>query len=216
MSDAASKLLALRPLHRLPVQPPLTALVLDDVAFDRRRLIRACEKAGIAAEFREAGSLAEFRACLEAVQFDLVFVDYRLPDGDGLAAMTLLAADGRHADVATIMIAGDLDAAVAVEAMKAGCSDYINKADIGPAALQRAVSSAVGNATLRREIATMLSLHDALRQAMARLAETAGGALRADLENLIAAAGPGAAPSSARRLRDFLDEVGAYVRLGGS
>jgi hypothetical protein len=34
--------------------------------------------------------------------------------------------------------------------------------------------------------------------------------MRADLETLIAAAGRGAAPVSARRLRGFLDEIAAY------
>lgn len=199
-----------KPVAGLSAPPPLKALLLDDVAFDRRRLIRACERAGVNAEFTEVATLAALQAALEATVFDLVFIDYRLPDGNGLAALGQVMADPRHADCATIMVAGEADASVAVEALKSGCSDYIGKADFGPAALNMAVTNAVSRAAKRRQISTLLGLNGVLCAALDRLAGEAGTEMRADLETLIAAAGRGAAPVSARRLRGFLDEIAAY------
>ena len=181
------------------------------MAFDRLRLIRACDRAGIQAEFTEVPTVAAFTRALAAGVFDVVFIDYRLTDGDGLVALARLLEDPRHADCASIMIAGDTDAAVAVEALKAGCCDYIGKSDISPASLHRAVTNAVEKASLRRQISSVLGLHDFLRQAMSRLAASADAGLRADLDRLIVAAGPGAPPDGARRLRDFLDSVAAYA-----
>lgn len=57
--------------------------------------------------------------------FDLVAVDYHLPDMDGLEL--LLVIRSRHPDLPIIMITGVGSEQTAVEAMKSGATDYVAK-----------------------------------------------------------------------------------------
>jgi two-component system NtrC family response regulator len=58
-------------------------------------------------------------------QFDVVVLDIRLPDADGIELLTELKQ--RYPDVEVIMITGHGDVDTAVEAMKIGAYDYITK-----------------------------------------------------------------------------------------
>ena len=126
------------------------ALIIDDNEIDRRRLKSFCDKSGLTLEFTDADSLAEMRVALDAAEFDPIFIDYRLDDGDGLRALELIKRHPKNCFAATIMIAGIAQTTVAVAALKAGCSDYILKDSLDPAWLHRAVVNAIEKSQLRR------------------------------------------------------------------
>lgn len=140
----------------------LLVLILDDSTFDRRRLVRECEGTGLNFRFREIASLTALEEALDAERFDLAFVDYRLNDGDGLMALEKIYAHPRHGSCATIMIAGDADARIAVRALKVGCSDYIEKSTISPNSIHRAVLNAIQKSALQHDVSTSRSRNDAL------------------------------------------------------
>jgi FixJ family two-component response regulator len=67
----------------------------------------------------------EFLDTLKYASFDLVAVDYNLPDTDGMQILSAVRAE--RTDVPVIMITGVGSEQTAVEAMKSGASDYIAK-----------------------------------------------------------------------------------------
>jgi two-component system, sensor histidine kinase and response regulator len=73
--------------------------------------------------------------------FDCVFLDYRLPDGDGLSLVTAIRNAGIK--IPLIVLTGQGDEQIAVELMKAGASDYIAKGKMSAESLSRSLQNAL-------------------------------------------------------------------------
>ena len=142
-------------------------LIVDDSKTDRMRILRLCESAGLSFLATEVATLKEMRAALEATNFDLVFIDYLLTGESGLDAIDLL---NQHPDqrAASIMVAGEGQIGIAVEAMRRGCSDYMTKADLSVPSLQKSVATAIErrmmSMSLQEERALRLSLERSVRK----------------------------------------------------
>ena len=80
---------------------------------------------------------------------DCLLLDYRLPDMDGLEFLARLRAERR---VPVIILTGQGNEAVAVEAMKSGAQDYLLKGTVTRQSLQSAVRNAVEKVALQREV----------------------------------------------------------------
>ncbi len=77
-------------------------------------------------EVRTAGTLARGLAVANESTPDVVILDRRLPDGDGIDAIQTIRADGASAPLVLIATAyGDVENAV--EALRAGAFDYLTK-----------------------------------------------------------------------------------------
>ena len=85
-------------------------------------------------------------AALAKQPWDLIIADYRLPDFDAPAALSLLHESGR--DIPFIVVSGALGEELAVAIMRAGAQDYLLKADL--ARLAPAVEREIGDARTRR------------------------------------------------------------------
>src|SRR5688572_30307588 len=100
-------------------------------------------------EVVEAGSVSE--ALQQTGAFDAAILDYRLPDGDGVAVMkALLLADP---DLPVVMLTANKDVDTIVEAIKAGAADYVTKPfeiDDVELRLSRALEATRGRRELRR------------------------------------------------------------------
>src|SRR6266566_4468209 len=84
----------------------------------------------LAAEMRSAPGLKAGLNVLARDEFDLVMLDVCVPDGAGLANVSLIKAE---APELPIIVAGDLDdETVAVEAVHAGAQDYLVKSQLTP------------------------------------------------------------------------------------
>lgn len=70
-------------------------------------------------------SAGEFLKQYEAIDFDLVAVDFHLPDMDGLELLSIIRSE--KPDVPIVIITGVGSEQTAVEAMKSGAADYITK-----------------------------------------------------------------------------------------
>jgi signal transduction histidine kinase len=154
---------------------PIRLLIVDDSAEDRelyRRLLAQDPEHSY--RFLEAETGEEgLREALDQAP-DCLLLDYRLPDVDGLEFLSRLLAERL---VPVIVLTGQGNEAVAVEAMKGGAQDYLLKGSIERERLQHAVSNAIEKVTLRRKVG----------ERTAELAE-ANAALRRmydDLETLV-------------------------------
>ena len=119
----------------------IKALILDDNNFDRKRLRRLARQTGVPLEFTDCASLIAFEKHLDINVFQIVFIDYRLPEGNGLQALRILEKHKRNASAAPILIAGDVDAEVVAAAFKQGCADYIAKHNVDTRSLRHALLS---------------------------------------------------------------------------
>jgi two-component system, sensor histidine kinase and response regulator len=110
-------------------------LVIDDDAVDRMAVIRAFRDADFRTEITESIDCASGIALATSQQFDCIFIDYRLPDGNGIELLHKLRQQGIRVPI--ISLTGQHDDRIAVDLMKAGASDYLSKSQISPAQLRQ-------------------------------------------------------------------------------
>jgi len=100
-----------------------------------------------------AGGVAESRAAMTGRDFDLVLLDFRLPDGDGLEILREMRAAGRPEPI--VFVTTQASAATAVEAMKLGAADYVVKEEGYLAIVPFVVRDVLERTRLRRERAEL-------------------------------------------------------------
>ncbi len=127
----------------------LKILVVDDDDVDRMAVRRALKTAGVEMALSEAVDCSSAIAELKNNTFDCIFLDYLLPDRDGLS----LVEDLRQAKVSTpiIVLTGQGDEQIAVDLMKAGATDYLPKSKVSPDRLSRILRNAVRLYRLEQE-----------------------------------------------------------------
>lgn len=128
----------------------LRILVLDDDEVDRMAVCRALSKIEVSVDVSEASNYEEATTYLNNNQLDCVFLDYRLPGKDGLAVVKEVRDSGNK--IPLIVLTGQGDEQIAVEIMKAGASDYINKSRISPQLLGKTLQNAIRMYQAERKI----------------------------------------------------------------
>ena len=131
---------------------PMRLLVIDDNELDRQRLLRLCRKAGLNFDATEVAATSELLEQLDLVAFDVVFIDYYLAGDTGLDALEILKRHPRQRDCAAIMLAGEGQLTIAVEAMRQGCSDYLTKAMMNVDTLQKSIATALERQIMKAEM----------------------------------------------------------------
>ncbi|MBY5971251.1 response regulator [Ferrimonas balearica] len=129
-----------------PAEPEPTlidVLVLDDSRFDALQLQRDCRSTDLPVRVSIASGIEEFRQMLQARRYHVVFIDYLLPDGDGLAAQEMLRGIEKNDQAPVVMISGEARHDVAVEAIRSGCIDYKAKTDLDRDALKSLILRAL-------------------------------------------------------------------------
>ncbi|MFV2072239.1 MAG: PAS domain S-box protein [Thermoanaerobaculales bacterium] len=117
-------------------------LQLEDDAIDAELITSTLERSGLNFEVVLVDTREAFVAAFESGGFDLVLADYSLPAFDGITALGIVRE--RHSQVPFILVSGTLGEEVAIEALKAGATDYVlknNLSRLAPAA-RRALDEA--------------------------------------------------------------------------
>jgi DNA-binding NtrC family response regulator len=131
---------------------PATILVVDDEHLIRWSLEQQLRREGHSILLAETG--ADALRIAQAETPDLVLLDMRLPDADGLAILERLRAGDPESLVIMITAHGGVESAV--RAMKLGAHDYIIK-PFDMEELKLTVKKALETRTLRREVARFQS-----------------------------------------------------------
>ncbi len=98
-------------------------LIIDDERSIRRALGEILEFEGFEVSDAEDGK--QGLELIEKVDFDLVFCDIKMPGMDGMEVLDFIHAS--HADIPVVMISGHGTIETAVEAIKKGAFDFIEK-----------------------------------------------------------------------------------------
>ena len=113
-----------------PIGSPLRlrCLVIEDNAFDQKRMERLLRETGINQESAYCGTVADAEAILFSVKFDLLMIDYRLPDGNAIALLNDLRRSGqKNAETPAILFSGEDSEDLRVPGRSAGFSSVMTK-----------------------------------------------------------------------------------------
>ncbi|MBD2437759.1 PAS domain-containing protein [Nostoc sp. FACHB-110] len=128
-------------------------LIIDDSPEDRELYRRYLLRDGdYSYKFLEASQGKQGIKLFQQHQPDAILLDYRLPDLDGLELLSQLKSLLAQPYLPAIMVTGQGNEAIAVQAMKAGAQDYLVKEQITPEGLQLAVQGAIENVELRNQL----------------------------------------------------------------
>jgi PAS domain S-box-containing protein len=119
----------------------ISILVVDDDELDRLAVRRALKASGLDVHVAEAEDNASALKSLSTMPIDCILLDYRLPGTDGLAVLRTVRSTGIKIPI--IMMTGQGDEQLAVEIMKAGATDYLNKGKMSSETLVKSVRAAL-------------------------------------------------------------------------
>ncbi len=117
-------------------------LHIEDDATDRKAIRRYLATEMPEAKILEAHDCARGLLEIENNHFDCVFLDYQLPDSDGIQFLKkLMLAEYRCPPI--LFLTGQGDELLAVQALKNGAADYIPKNNLSASSLGRCIKNAI-------------------------------------------------------------------------
>lgn len=108
-----------------PRSDSLRILIVEDSTADLQLLTRTLEAAGYVVEYQQVQTAAAMRRALLQHPWDFVVSDHSLPEFDALGALELTREYQPAAPF--IIVSGDIDEAMAIDAMRRGSCDYVFK-----------------------------------------------------------------------------------------
>ena len=156
---------------------PLRLLLVEDSEADAKLVLRMLKLGGFNVQSERVESAPTMAAALERQAWDAVISDYTMPQFTGLDALNILRSAGL--DIPFILTSGTVGEEIAVDALKAGASDYVLKGNLSrlPNVLKRELREAAIRAehrqAQRKLVESEAGLHRA--QLMAKLAHVITG-----------------------------------------
>ncbi|MEZ2318497.1 MAG: GAF domain-containing protein [Microcoleus sp.] len=136
----------------LEVPRPYTVLLIDDSEVDRatyrRFLMEDRDRTYEIVEFDNGEDALEW--CQQKIP-DIFLLDYLLPDMDGLELLQQLQQQTGRNTLPVIMFTGQGNLQIAVDLLKSGAQDYLDKSQITPQILQKSISYILRQSQLIRE-----------------------------------------------------------------
>jgi signal transduction histidine kinase len=120
---------------------PLRLLIVDDDAVDRMAVRRLLAQAGIDGQVDERSDPGSALEAVRGGSYDCVLLDYYLPGTDGVTLLGALREAGNRTPIVSLTGQGDQE--LAVELMKAGAADYLNKNTLTADRLERSLRFAL-------------------------------------------------------------------------
>ncbi|OUL22137.1 hypothetical protein BV372_30890 [Nostoc sp. T09] len=131
----------------------LTILLIDNCAVDRMACRRFLKQDSL-----DTYRILEFETATEAMQWcqqetpDVILLDFLLLHGDGLEFLRRLRERLSHTQTTIIMLTGQEDEIITVNAIKSGAQDYLVKDKLTLAGFQRTIHNAIERMHLTRQL----------------------------------------------------------------
>ncbi|MFV8340894.1 response regulator [Flavobacterium sp. XS2P39] len=119
----------------------LKILIIDDDKVDSITIIRSISHSGIIADVESAFSAKEGIEKIKSFSYDLIFLDYMMPDSDGISFLKKLRDLGIETPV--IFVTSQGDEKIASQAILGGASDYIPKTLLTPDGISQSIRNAM-------------------------------------------------------------------------
>ena len=104
-----------------------TILVVDDSFIMRNIVKNVFSELNIPSQFLEAGDGKKAYELLEQNKVDLVFLDWNMPEMDGIEFLKKVRAIPDYEELPIVMVTSEAAKYHVVEALQAGATDYIIK-----------------------------------------------------------------------------------------
>ena len=143
---------------------PVKVLIVEDSEDDAKLALRALRGGGFEPTYRRVQTAAELETALAEEHWDAVISDFSMPGFNGMDALRIFRATGL--DIPFILVSGTIGEGAAVDAMKAGSSDYVMKkslARLAPA-LERELKETQARAGHRRAQEALTDSEQRFRQ----------------------------------------------------
>ena len=126
-------------------------LVEDDPDFQRMvSVILKRSSLTVGYDIKIADSLTTALECLNEHEFDLVLLDLGLPDSDGTEGIENIRQ--KYTEVPVIVLTGQTDEEIGLDAIKAGADDYFNKDEKLQGVLGRTIRYTIERKKITREL----------------------------------------------------------------
>jgi signal transduction histidine kinase len=130
----------------------LKVLIVDDDKIDRESIKRCLSGFGEEIRFFETESGKSALEMIGNEFFNCIFLDYLLPDLDGLSVLKKACEkDPKLPPAPIIMLTGHGNESVVIEAIKSGAQDYLSKDNISPDTLRIVMTKAIQMYDLRKQ-----------------------------------------------------------------
>ena len=146
----------------------MNILIVDDDIVDREHIKRTLRKTGQAYHFVETESVNEALTAFRGQKFDIVLLDYCMPQQDGIELLLALKNELDGNSVAIIMLSNSAEEALALDCIKAGAQDFLLKVEVTASKLKLAILQAQVRFELEQKLfesykfAKKISEHDTL------------------------------------------------------
>tara|TARA_R110000744_G_scaffold8733_13_gene28653 strand:+ start:5975 stop:7684 length:1710 start_codon:yes stop_codon:yes gene_type:complete len=118
----------------------MKVLIVDDDVVDRRLVKRTLNASSDSFhEIQEATSVAQGLKLLNERQFDVVLLDCKMPEVDGIEMLIDLRAKPDMGNTAIIMISASEEPSLALDCIEAGAQDFLSKNEISISKLEKAI-----------------------------------------------------------------------------
>jgi PAS domain S-box-containing protein len=129
---------------------PLRLLLVEDSENDALLVVHELTRGGFETTYERVWDAPSMRAALQRERWDLVLSDHSMPQFSGRAALQTVRE--HDPDVPFIFVSGTIGEDAAVESMRMGAQDYLNKSSLRRLvpAIQRELREAAGRRDRRR------------------------------------------------------------------
>jgi len=114
-------------------------LLVDDDQVDRSAIIRTLKKSNLSVNIEEAVTVDQGLELYSKANFDVILLDYSMPARDGIEMILDIKNQAKVSSTAIVMMSTSEDENIALECIKAGAQDFLNKSDISEKKLSRAI-----------------------------------------------------------------------------
>lgn len=136
----------------------MQALLIDDDELDRASVMRSLKatQGSYTVDIADCANSAWEK--INDKRYDVILLDYLLPDIDGLDFMLELKSKAAKNNTAVLMISNLEDEQLAIKCLRAGAQDFLLKSSINPIMLK----TAIANSVIRHELES--ALHDSFNK----------------------------------------------------